>query len=453
MKNTIYKILALSILLISGCSDEFLEKKPDKSLVVPTTLEDMQALLDNADRVMNIVPAIGMIASDDAFTTSNGWKSLLTATERNSYIWALDTYNGEACSDWNIPYQQVFYANVVLDGLNNIVETSANETQWKNIKGSALFFRAHALHQLAEHFTMPYDQSNAETELGVPVRLTADINAEVKRSLLTETYRQIMDDLKVALPLLPATSMYKTRPTATAAKALLARIHLSMNQYEEAESYASQSLNDNSFLIDYNNLKPADARPVPRMNDEILFHAQMITYSYVVFATTYVDTLLYASYAQDDLRKDIFFRQRSTNRYTFKANYTGSTPLFGGIANDEVYLIRAECRARLNNVSGALEDLNTLLQKRWKAGTYIPVTENDSQALLEIILAERRKELLFRTTRWSDLRRLNRESNFAVTLSRTINDTEYRLPAGDLRYAFPIPPQEIQNSGIEQNPR
>jgi hypothetical protein len=189
------------------------------------------------------------------------------------------------------------------------------------------------------------------------------------------------------------------------------------------------------------------------MNDEILFHAQMITYSYVVFATTYVDTLLYASYAQDDLRKDIFFRQRSTNRYTFKANYTGSTPLFGGIANDEVYLIRAECRARLNNVSGALEDLNTLLQKRWKAGTYIPVTENDSQALLEIILAERRKELLFRTTRWSDLRRLNRESNFAVTLSRTINDTEYRLPAGDLRYAFPIPPQEIQNSGIEQNPR
>jgi hypothetical protein len=124
-------------------------------------------------------------------------------------------------------------ANVVLMA-STILLRLRNETQWRTSKAS-LFFRAHALHQLAEHFTIPYDQSNAETALGVPVRLTADINAEVKRSSLTETYRQIMDDLKVALPLLPATSMYKTRPTATAAKALLARIHLSMNQYEEAE--------------------------------------------------------------------------------------------------------------------------------------------------------------------------------------------------------------------------
>src|SRR5690606_1933722 len=139
------------------------------------------------------------------------------------------------------------------------------------------------------------------------------------------------------------------------------------------------SLEENNFLLDYNNLNPADARPIQRMNDEVLFHAQMILYSYAVFSTTYVDTLLYDLYHEDDLRKEVFFTQRGANRYAFKANYTGSTPLFGGIANDEVMVIRAECRARLNKIDLALEDLNTLLQKRWKTGTFIPVSENNPE--------------------------------------------------------------------------
>src|SRR5689334_2992882 len=103
MKTRIYFTLlgvVLSTVFLVSCGDEFLEKKPDKSLVIPATLDDFQALLDNADRVMNVTPMIGMIASDDAFTTDAGWKGLITATERNCYIWADDTYNGEQCNDW-----------------------------------------------------------------------------------------------------------------------------------------------------------------------------------------------------------------------------------------------------------------------------------------------------------------------------------------------------------------
>jgi hypothetical protein len=450
MKKFINTILIVSCLIVAGCSDDFLEKKPDKSLVVPTTLEDLQALLDNADRVMNIVPAIGMVASDDAFTTDNAWQGLFTATERNSYIWKDNIYEGEACGDWNIPYQQVFYANVVLEGLENIEATSANEGQRKSIKGSALFFRAHAFHQVLELFSMPVGGSSG---LGIPIRLTADVNAEVTRASRAETFNQIINDLTDALPLLPVNSAYKTRPTIAAAKALLARVYLIMGEYENADSWASESLNENNFLLDYNTLNAAATRPVARMNDEILFHGQMITYGYTVFSTTYVDTLLYASYENDDLRKQVFFRLRSPNRYTFKANYTGTSTLFGGIANDEVYLIRAECRVRLGNIVGALEDLNALLKKRWKTGTFVPVEETDPEILLARILEERRKELLFRVTRWSDLKRLNQDDRFAVTLHRNLNGTEHNLPPNDIRYAFPIPDQEIQTSGIEQNPR
>ncbi len=450
MKRNIYAILILFCLIVAGCSEDFLEKKPDKSLVVPTTLNDLQALLDNADRVMNIVPAIGMVASNDAFTTDNAWQGLFTATERNSYIWKDNIYEGEACADWNIPYQQVFYANVVLEGLEKIEPTSANEAQWKSIKGSALFFRAHAFHQLLELFSMPVGESSA---LGIPVRLTADVNAEVNRASRLETLNQIINDLTEAMPLLPVNSSYKTRPTTAAAKALLARVYLIMGEYENAESWASASLSENNYLLDYNTLNAAATRPVARMNDEILFHGQMITYGYTVFSTTYVDTLLYASYENDDLRKQVFFRLRSPNRYTFKANYTGTSTLFGGIANDEVYLIRAECRARLGDIVGAVEDLNALLEKRWKAGSFIPVSETDPEILLARILEERRKELLFRATRWSDLKRLNQDERFAITLHRTLNGTEHSLAPNDVRYAFPIPDQEIQTSGIEQNPR
>ncbi|WP_411274200.1 hypothetical protein [Daejeonella sp.] len=63
------------------------------------------------------------------------------------------------------------------------------------------------------------------------------------------------------------------------------------------------------------------------------------------------------------------------------------------------------------------------------------------------------KELLFRGTRWTDLRLLNPNSQFAVTLNRTINNQQAMLQANDKRFVLPIPDVEVQLSGIEQNER
>ena len=103
--------------------------------------------------------------------------------------------------------------------------------------------------------------------------------------------------------------------------------------------------------------------------------------------------------------------------------------------------------------SQAIQDLNALLAKRWKSGSFVPVTAMTSEDALKIILEERRKELVFRGLRWSDLKRLNKEPRFAVTLEKTIAGKEYVLPPNDNRYVFPIPSAVIQMSGIEQNPR
>ena len=90
--------------------------------------------------------------------------------------------------------------------------------------------------------------------------------------------------------------------------------------------------------------------------------------------------------------------------------------------------------------------------KRWKAGTFNPFVLTDATETLRIILEERRKELLYRTLRWSDLRRLNKEANFADTIYRKINGQKYQLLPGSQRYTFQIDRQAINISGIQQNP-
>jgi len=64
---------------------------------------------------------------------------------------------------------------------------------------------------------------------------------------------------------------------------------------------------------------------------------------------------------------------------------------------------------------------------------------------------ERRKELIFRGLRWSDLRRLNMDTRFAVTLKRKVNNKEFLLLPKDARYTLQIPISVIKSSGIQQN--
>lgn len=84
--------------------------------------------------------------------------------------------------------------------------------------------------------------------------------------------------------------------------------------------------------------------------------------------------------------------------------------------------------------------------------TFIPYTASTASDALNTILLERRKELLMRGIRWSDLRRLNKEPQFAKTLIRIEDGQTYSLQPGGLRYIFPIPLLVIQMTGIPQNP-
>ncbi|UZJ63985.1 RagB/SusD family nutrient uptake outer membrane protein [Sphingobacterium sp. KU25419] len=146
-------------------------------------------------------------------------------------------------------------------------------------------------------------------------------------------------------------------------------------------------------------------------------------------------------YDNYDLRKSLFFHKNQDDSYSFKGNYNGlgTNALFGGITTAEIYLIQAECNVRLDFIESALNGINTLLLNRYSAGYFAPILITEQDQLLKIVLKERRKELVFRGLRWSDLRRLNKDSRFSETLSRELNGITYSLPPNDPRYVFPIP--------------
>ncbi|MBE9583330.1 RagB/SusD family nutrient uptake outer membrane protein [Mucilaginibacter sp. JRF] len=111
--------------------------------MVPTTLSDYQAILDNSN-TMNYAPGMNIIASDDLDNTADGLEQVELPLEKNAYLRAADVYEGVAVTpDWDTPYQQIFYSNIVLDGLKDLNDES---NQARQLRGSALFYRSYALY-------------------------------------------------------------------------------------------------------------------------------------------------------------------------------------------------------------------------------------------------------------------------------------------------------------------
>lgn len=427
---------------LSSCN-KYLDAKPDKTLVVPATVQDFQAILDNTTKMNRYYPFTTELAADNIYLTTADWNAR-TATQHNVYIWDKDVFNDNEQNDWFLPYVIVYYANVVLDKA-----AAVNGTE--NVRGQALFFRSYAFYELLQVFAQPYG-SNAAAVAGIPLRLSPDLNIPTARANLQQCCDQIIADTKKAAALLPVTQLFKTRPSKAAAYGLLARTYLTMYDYPAALLYADSALQLNNTLMDFNSLNAAAAAPVALFNTEDLFHAALNGATALTQAVAKVDSNLYRSYQLNDLRRTVFFKDNGNGSYAFKGSYEGSDVCYNGLAVDEMYLIRAECLARTGQTNAAMNDLNTLMLKRWKAGTFVAFTATDNNDALVKIITERRKELLMRGLRWTDLKRLNKEQQFAVTLTRFVNNTTYTLPPDDSRYTLQIPVAVINLTGIEQNP-
>lgn len=462
MKVFPYKIklllLTMSIFAVSCNPAGWLDEKRVLSDVKPETLKDFQAILDNATQMNGRFMCSALAGTDNIVVADKDIQSI-SEKERQIYLWKGDPWatDVQVTSEWTYPFISIEYANIVLDG---IAEQKLTGKEADNIRGQALFFRAYSFLNLMEMFCKQYVPSTANTDKGLPLRTSSDVSKLLQRSSVQETVGQIINDCNQAISLLNESQLFNTRPSAIAAHALLARVYLIMGDYGQALKQTELVLSKKSELLDFNSDKISTGStyrfPANGVgNEEIIFYAfgagSISIVRPVTTSRANVDGSLYTSYSGDDLRKQYFYASNSAGT-KFRGGYTGGNNNFCGLATNEIYLIKSECEARLGSADLALLTLDKLLLKRYRMGKYIPFTTSDKTVALKRILEERRKELPFTASiRWSDLKRLNLEAEFATAMERTSGGLQYKLSPNDPRYQLPIPKTEILKSGIEQN--
>lgn len=438
-------------LLLFLCScEKYLDKKQDASLSVPTQLVDLQAQLDDIYTVnLRATPSLQESCADEHFILPSRLAGL-SEKDQAAYIWNIGEYT--LGSGWASAYTVVYKSNFCLEYLPEIAITTENQALWNNVKGSAHFLRAYYYLMLLWQHAKAYNPASAASDYGIVLRQGIDFTVPSVRASVADSYRQIIIDAHEALNYLPETASSIFRPSKIAALALLARTHLSMRNYDSAYVYANRCIDRKSELIDFNSV-PVDRRnPFTQFsNPEFIFYTEGGPSEFPSHSPSrcFIDTILHSSYAIGDLRRRAFFLARS-GYFIYKGGYTANPfGTFSGLATSEMFLIRAECHARAGRVNEAMNDLNHLLFHRWDA-SFTPLAAADANEALQIILEERKKEMLFRAVRWMDIKRLNAEGA-GIVLQREMNGQMFELRPNDPRYAVKLASDLIEVTGMPQN--
>ncbi len=143
---------------------------------------------------------------------------------------------------WSASYKTIVGCNTVIEKAEEGVTEDID-----HMIGANYFLRGMVYLQLTNVFGRPYNQS-PEQNLGVPLKLTSNINDKPVRSTIKECYEQIILDLKKAAVLM---SLNKSASYATkeAAQALLSRVYLYMEQNDLAIVYADSVINSGRFEL------------------------------------------------------------------------------------------------------------------------------------------------------------------------------------------------------------
>ncbi len=457
MKKMKIWFIILSIICY-GCADKFLDLKPAKNLVILSTIKDFESLIDRVS-VFNEKgsQSLALLSSDDYFLTENSWKTMSSAFQRNAYVWNTEIFEGTQSADWDNGYERIFSANLAIEGLNKIKPSSNDQQYWNNVMGRALFHRAwnhFNLLVLFGEYGAVLGENNKRK--GIPLRKESDITIPVTRESVAAAYDIIVNDLLKAEKLFDEQQFNIERPTKRSVLALLARVFIYMQDYEKAYHYADLCIKSSGELIDYNDLDASKSYPFPAYgvgNKEILFNSWQPSITALAENRLCIDTALMTLYHQKDCRLALFFKENGSGYKAFKGSYVGNLFLFSGISLNEVYLIGMESATRIDKLDEALLLYNALRKKRIVTDSYSQQMMVPKAQLLELVIDEKRRELVMRSNRWEDLKRFNNTDGAFMVLTRKLGLSTFNLNPFDKKYNLPIPDYVIKLSEIEQNQR
>ncbi|SDG74797.1 SusD family protein [Pedobacter terrae] len=447
-------LLLISGLLLSGC-DKYLDVEP-KGKQLLKTANDYDLWLNSpvftTETETNILNY--MTDNIDLLNVGNPPTSLADLI----YTWApqFTTDITAVTYLWGEHYRRISLYNTVLIGID--AAQGGTESQKNTLKAEALLGRAHSYFYLVNEYAKPYDAATAATDLAVPYVTSDNVSQKAPpRSTSAEIYQHIINDINEAIPNLPAdNSNARFRGSKAAAYSVLARVYLYRREYAEAQRDAELALaNTRATMID---LTTPSSFPTTL---NVVSHPDVIYGKGTNAAGLPLAQELKSTFAANDARKTVLYSNwASTVRGSTQFYAAAVTPAFQltntGTTVQEMHLIAAECAARANNLTVALSHLNEVRRNRL---TGTPISSRDfsstnQTAILDEVLAERRRELPFHGLRWFDMRRLDMENRMtSITRINAQNVVIATLEPHSSKYTLQIPVQVLAyNPDMVQNP-
>ena len=482
--------IAILAFWLAGCSDFLKESSQDE--VRPSTVSDLDELLVGEGYLVNY----NIYNLTDIFTDNIQCNGVTNTTmqvyfdERKwRFQWDEHMFAGNGGGNnenfWEIPYKGIAGCNLVLDNLDDMY---GEESYRENLRGEALVLRAWLYFHLVNFFGYPYNYGDPSENLGVPLNLSSDVTDKLfPRNTVAEVYARIEKDLLEGNRLMTRYDCGSDyfRITPLAAKAMLSRMYLYMENWDKAAAYADSVLTVKSELVDLDQLgipnlfedhvfntvySPTDPREIIWARKYNRTNAgNNMTYKFPFSISDEFATLLESSFygflddELKDLRGGFYFCWDSYDYYQVDVSKDNEYGKMQGIRTAELYLNRAEAYARKYKVGGteefrarALADINELRRHRLNNDKYpfVEVDITDADELIDFCLLERRKELSGETNhRWFDLRRTGMpelKHYFFTDPKETPAEIKLSVKA----YLLPIPERAMSlNKGLVQNPR
>lgn len=442
MKKLLYLILAV---VFTGC--EVLNLEPESKISDALAITDASSLetavygtyarLHHNDYYGLTFQSVGYLAGDNVKWTGS-----------YDYLSQFDLNNVRADNSQLIPvfsgiYRTINSANQIIRASETLTDPMLSQVNRDLYKGEALFIRALAYFDLSRLW-------GGVQIITQPTGTSLD-NIDIPRSSLAQTREQVLNDLNAAEPLLPETTN-RNRATRKTVYALKSRLYLYMQDWANAETYSSRLIADNNYelISPYSSFFANNVKNTKESIFELAYsatdqnaHSQWwqppANSGRREWAPTDELVSLLNDPATGGNRKAMIARTSPPGNLWYGNMYyrnPRTDPAYI-LRIAEMYLIRAEARARMNNVTEGLADLNAVRARAGlEASTVVTADE-----LLIAIENERKLEFAFEPHRWFDLVRTGRLDDV-----QGVTDPQ--------RWVMPIPINEIQASNgiLEQNP-
>jgi len=350
---------------------------------------------------------------------------------------------------WQAGFRNIYHVNAVIEGLTK--STALTDSVKSQLMGEMLVARAFNYLYLV----------NLYGDLPLITTISFGVNEKLSRSSVASIYQQITTDLVEAKMKLKSNypSSGRVRPNKLVAIALLARVYLYLSDWENAAEQAAEVINSGTYSLgsNLNNVFLASSNeaiwqvsPTSTTLNTIEGN-QFNPPSSTVRPTFAITDYLLNSFELGDLRKTNWLRSNIVSGITYHYPYkykvrTGAPPyteLNVWLRLAEMYLIRAEAKAQLNDLIAAKGDLNKIRNRAGLTNS-LAVTQGD---ILSAIAQERRVELFTEWGhRWLDLKRTKKENEVLSSIKNpNWQPTDVLYPIA--QYELDTNPFLVQNPG------